>query len=163
MFSNFRHVLQGWACWAPRPPSPEWWVSPSPWPLVVPTCPVGTGYGTYHFTHLVYSWLWGLLVALSVLWAVLVCLKAWLFCSCDHCAELLLWLGSVCRGLHAQQQPDDGGGLPHRGQRCHPLIHHVCRNEQVTVTDKLDRASGLVAFFQCLVRYATSNRDYSSC
>jgi hypothetical protein len=26
--------------------------------------------------------------------------------SCDHCAELLLWLGAVRRGLHAEQQPD---------------------------------------------------------
>ncbi len=57
-------------------------------------------------------------------------LSLWCF-SCDHCAELLLWLGAVRRGLHAEQQPDDGGWLPDWRQRCHPLLHHVCRHEQV--------------------------------
>jgi hypothetical protein len=32
-------------------------------------------------------------------------ISLWCF-SCDHCAELLLWLGAVRRGLHAEQQPD---------------------------------------------------------
>ena len=54
--------------------------------------------------------------------------------SCDHCSEHVLWVGAVRRGFHAEQQPDDGGGLPHRLFRRHPLLHHVCRHEQVRTT-----------------------------
>merc|ERR1719150_867521 len=49
-----------------------------------------------------------------------------------HRAQLLLRLGAVCRGLHAEQQPDDRGRIPDRSQRSHPLLHHVRRHEQVS-------------------------------
>ena len=52
--------------------------------------------------------------------------------SCYHRAELLLWLGALRRGIHAEQQPDDRGRIPDRSLRSHPLLHHVCRHEQVS-------------------------------
>lgn len=47
-----------------------------------------------------------------------------------HCAEQLLRLGPVCRGLPAQQQSADHCGCTHRLVWCYPVIHHVCGKKQ---------------------------------
>ena len=43
----------------------------------------------------------------------------------DHRVEQLLWLGAVCRGIHAQQQSDDDRRRPHRVLWSYPILHHV--------------------------------------
>lgn len=48
-----------------------------------------------------------------------------------HCAEQLLRLGPVCRGLPAEQQPADHRGGAHRLLGGHPVLHHVCGKKLV--------------------------------
>lgn len=46
--------------------------------------------------------------------------------SGHHRVEQLLWVGALCRGLFARQQPLNNCWCSDRILRCHPLLHHVC-------------------------------------
>lgn len=45
--------------------------------------------------------------------------------SGHHRVKQLLWVGAVCRGLFARQQPLNNCWCSDWILRCHPLLHHV--------------------------------------
>lgn len=51
--------------------------------------------------------------------------RSWHACG-DHRTEQLLWLGTVCWGLHVEQQSDDHCRCPDWFFWSYPLLHHVC-------------------------------------